>query len=307
MYRRIRNTARFLLGNLKGFSTSYPVKIDDMPSLERWVMHRLNEVIRKAGDGFENYEYHLPTYAIHSFCVNDLSAFYLDVRKDRLYAEYKHSFERCAAQSAMWEVLTALAKMLAPILSFTAEEIWQKAREIDHSLPESVFLTNFPKPIPFGGEDIEVAIWDKVVLPLRGAVSRVLEKLRADKIIGTSLEASVHVKTPSPDATNLRVSYPKLRLSDPPGTTYPLSEFLTPEELADVMIVSQFEWTDDSSKYAHLRYHHDEETGYEIAATMAQGIKCPRCWKYVVPSPDSEVPPFTDGLCPRCQHVLIIS
>ncbi|MDR1048617.1 MAG: class I tRNA ligase family protein, partial [Synergistaceae bacterium] len=286
-YRRIRNTARFLLGNLhrctpdgccdlNGFDPErHLVPREKMLPMDRWILHRLARVVERAGEGFENYEYHLPAAAIHSFCVNELSAFYLDASKDRLYVEAPDSLPRRSAQTAMWEVLHSVTRMLAPILSFTAEEIWQEMRNIDPFLPESVFLSDFPKPDTSALDEALDARWEKV-LALRGAVSRALEGLRAAKTIGTSLEARVRVaKTPqgSPLAE--------------------LASAFTPEEMADIAIVSKFEWADAGS----AGFVRDGETGFEIAADAARGVKCPRCWKY------SETPE-EDGLCPRCAEVL---
>jgi isoleucyl-tRNA synthetase len=273
-YRRIRNTARFLLGNLHGFDPKkHSVPREKMLPMDRWILSRLNRVIERAGDGFENYEYHLPTYAIHSFCVTELSSFYLDVSKDRLYVEGTDSLTRRSAQTAMWEVLSAVTRMLATILSFTSEEIWQAMRTIDPSLPESVFLSDFPKPDAKAIDESLDAQWEKV-LTLRGAVSRMLEGLRASKAIGTSLEAHVQVKK-TEDLTDI------------------LSSFSL-QEMADVAIVSKFEWVDALTLEKIIT---DEETGYEMAVAFTPGVKCPRCWKY------SETP-GEDNLCPRCAGVL---
>jgi isoleucyl-tRNA synthetase len=274
-YRRIRNTARFLLGNLHDFDPAqHAVPREKMLSMDRWVLSRLSRVVERAGEGFENYEYHLPTYAIHSFCVNELSAFYLDAGKDRLYAEAPGSLIRRGAQTAMWELISSVTRMLAPILSFTAEEIWQEMRAIDRSLPESVFLTDFPKPDKKAADEELEAQWDKVLV-LRGAVSRVLEELRAAKTIGTSLEAHVQVK--KTDA--LREE---------------LAPAFSPQEMADIAIVSKFEWVDALTLPKAVR---DEETGYEIAAAFTPGVKCPRCWKYTET-------PVENSLCPRCAKAL---
>ena len=278
-YRRIRNTARFLLGNLHGFDPEkHAVPREKMLPMDRWLLSRLARVIERAGEGFEDYEYHLPTTTIHSFCVTELSAFYLDVSKDRLYVEAADSLTRRSAQTAMWEVLSAVTRMLAPILSFTAEEIWQEMRTIDPSLPESVFLSDFPKPDASAVDEELEARWDRV-LALRGAVSRALEGLRAAKTIGTSLEARVQVKTKGEAKETEDFAE--------------LASAFTLQEMADIAIVSKFEWTDSPAVPA-VR---DEETGCGIAVSTAPGVKCPRCWKY------SETP-TEDGLCPRCASVL---
>jgi isoleucyl-tRNA synthetase len=279
-YRRVRNTARFLLGNLHGFDPKkHAVPREKMLPMDRWVLSRLAGVTARTGEGFEDYEYHLPTTTIHSFCVTELSAFYLDVSKDRLYVEPAGSLTRRSAQTAMWEVLSAVTRMLAPILSFTAEEIWQEMRTIDPTLPESVFLSDFPKPDASAVDEALEARWNKV-LALRGAVSRALEGLRAAKTIGTSLEAQVKVKTEG-------------RTPKEAEDLAELASAFTLQEMADIAIVSKFEWSDDPA----LAAVRDEETGYEIAVSAAPGVKCPRCWKYSEASSE-------DGLCPRCASVL---
>ena len=273
-YRRIRNTARFLLGNLHGFDPRKDaLPYDKLLSMDRWILDRLHRVIGKARDAFEDYEFHVPTSAIHALCVNELSAFYLDVSKDRLYVEGKDSPARRSAQTAMWEVLSALTRMLAPILSFTAEEIWQEMRTLDTSLPESVFLSDFPVVDASRLDDGLAGLWENALL-LRGAVSRMLEGLRAAKTIGTSLEAAVQVK--------------------PTSALERVVESFTQQELADLVIVSRFEWVDALTLGTPVR---DEETGLEMAAAFTTGVKCPRCWKY---SEGTD----RDGLCPRCAAVL---
>ncbi|MDR1731848.1 MAG: isoleucine--tRNA ligase [Synergistaceae bacterium] len=273
-YRRIRNTARFLLGNLHGFDPKkHSVPTDKLLPMDRWILSRLNRVIERAGEAFENYEYHLPTYAIHSFCVTELSSFYLDVSKDRLYVEAEDSLTRRSAQTAMWETLSAVTRMLAPILSFTAEEIWQEMRTIDPALPESVFLSDFPKPNKTLIDESLDTLWDRV-LSLRGAISRLLEELRAAKTIGTSLEARVQVRRTEALAE--------------------VEKAFTLDEMADIAIVSKFEWTDAPDLEKTFR---DEETSYELAAAFTSGSRCPRCWKYTET-------PVNDGLCPRCAKVL---
>lgn len=273
-YRRIRNTARFLLGNLHGFDPRKDtLPCDRMLPMDRWILDRLHHVIDKARAALEDYEYHAPTSTIHAFCVNELSAFYLDVSKDRLYVEAPNSLARRSAQTAMWEVLSALTRMLAPILSFTAEEIWQEMRGMDPSLPESVFLADFPAADKSKMDDKLDELWENALL-LRSAVSRMLEGLRADKTIGTSLEAAVQVKADK--------------------STELARKAFTPQELADICIVSRFDFVDELTLPRKVK---DGETGIEMAAGFTAGTKCPRCWKYS-DAADAE------GLCPRCAAVM---
>ncbi|MBR0074595.1 MAG: isoleucine--tRNA ligase, partial [Synergistaceae bacterium] len=272
-YRRIRNTARFLLGNLCDFKIENSLPYEKLFSMDKWILDRLHRMIERVYEAFESYEFHVPVSLIHSFCVNELSAFYLDISKDRLYVEAKDSLTRRSAQTAMWEILSCLTKMLAPVLSFTAEEIWQEMKKIDSTLPESVFLSDFPKQNKNYINDELNNLWSEAEV-LKGSVSKMLETMRAEKTIGTSLEASVQVKK-SDKLEKLEKSF-------------------TPEELADIVIVSKFEWVDELTL---PKIFNDPETGFEISGGFVTGSKCPRCWKY-------EEHPNEHGLCKRCAKVL---
>lgn len=273
-YRRIRNTARFLLGNLHDFKLGEnAVDYANLLSMDKWILDRLHRIIARSYEAFEDYEFHIPVSLIHSFCVNELSAFYLDISKDRLYVEDTNSLTRRSAQSAMWEILSCLTRMLAPLLSFTAEEIWQDMREIDSTLPESVFLSDFPTQDKSRLNDELNSLWSEAVT-LKGAISRMLETMRAEKIIGTSLEAAVQVRKSQ--------------------ALEKLAKSFTVEELADIAIVSKFEWTDD---FTLPKVFNDDDTGFELAGGFTSGTKCPRCWKY-------DDNPNEHGLCKRCAHVL---
>ncbi len=272
-YRRIRNTARFLLGNLHDFKPENSLPYSELLSMDKWILDRLHRIISRAREAFDEYEFHVPVSLIHSFCVNELSSFYLDISKDRLYVEDKSSLTRRSAQSAMWEILSCLTRMLAPLISFTAEEIWQEMRGIDATLPESVFLSDFPEQDTSRLNDELNTLWAEAVV-LKGAVSRMLETMRAEKTIGTSLEAAVQVKK----SDELKK----------------LAESFTVEELADIAIVSKFEWADTLTL---PKVFADSETGFELAGGFTTGEKCPRCWKY-------DEHPNANGLCRRCAHVL---
>jgi len=275
-YRRIRNTLRFLLGNLSDFN---PVKdavaYERMPSLDRWILSRLQRLIERVTKGYDEYAFHLPSYNMHHFCVNDLSAFYLDVSKDRLYAEPAGGLERRSCQTAMWEILQVLVKMLAPVLSFTAEEVWQEIRKLDGTLPESVFLTDWPA-CEEGIADARLdESWARI-LEVRGAMSRGLEVARNKGLIGHSLEASIGV---------LDV-----------GDYGDALQLLTGKEWETIAITSGFEFTPRHSSGESVRFE-DEETGIVLEIGKALGSKCPRCWKYSVDVDGN-------GLCPRCRKVL---
>ncbi len=173
----------------------------------------------------------------------------------------------------MWEILSCLTRMLAPLISFTAEEIWQEMRGIDSTLPESIFLSDFPEQDKSRLNDELNNLWDDAV-KFKSAISRMLETMRADKTIGTSLEAAVQVKKNDSLAK--------------------LADSFTTEELADIAIVSKFEWVENLTL---PRVFTDSETGLEIAGGFTTGSKCPRCWKYSENVNEN-------GLCERCAHVM---
>ena len=191
-YRRIRNTLRYILGNLSDFDPHKDsVPFEEMEEMDLWI-YLTSGRDKQGHQGFENFEFHVPTFTIHQLCVNELSAFYLDVNKDRLYVEASDS--NCGScQTALWNIIKELTLMLSPILSFTSEEVWQYLRQIDNSLSESVFLEDWPVlDSNLYHESLEEK-WDRI-LWLRGAVSRGLEIARNQDLIGQSLEACVNIK-----------------------------------------------------------------------------------------------------------------
>jgi isoleucyl-tRNA synthetase len=272
-YRKIRNTFRFLLGNLSDFDpSSDSVGHAQMDDMDKWILSLLNRLIDKTTAAYERYEFHMPTFLIHQFCVNELSSFFLEASKDRLYAEGKTSNTRRSCQTAMWQIVLDLSRILAPVLTFTTEETWQELRKIDKDLPESIYLSDWPEA---GKDVIDERLeknWEKVQL-IKGAVSRALEKARSENLIGHPLEAHVKVEKRGP-GENLSL--------------------YSEQEWGKFCIVSKFSITDslaDSSE-AFL----DNETGLGIIVSKAPGEKCPRCWKYT----ESQ----RNGLCLRCADVM---
>ncbi|HOG14031.1 MAG TPA: isoleucine--tRNA ligase [Synergistales bacterium] len=274
-YRRIRNTARFLLGNLKDFDPGKDlVPFAKMPELERWILSRLQTLIRKATRGYDEFEFHVPAYMIHHFCVNELSAIYLDVRKDRLYAEDRTGEARRSCQTALWAILRALTEMLAPVLSFTSEEVWQEMRSLDPSIPESVFLSHWPGVDETLIDEELDSRWERI-LEQRGALSRALEAARTNGVIGHSLDAQVEI---------LRGE----TVEDPAGLL-PEEEWATLSIVSSLRVVGSFGEVGFSWK--------DLETGMEFNIRKAPGGKCPRCWRWAPEVPER-------GVCERCQGVL---
>ncbi len=189
-YRKIRNTCRFLLGNLYDFNPEKDlIPFEKLPSFERYILHRLSETLKKIRKAYEDFEFHLVTYEIHRFCTVELSSLIIDINRDYLYCEAPDSFKRRATQTVLYYSLDTLVKVMAPILSFTAEEIWQF---LPYPKKEpSVFLADFPE-LSFEIPEEELLKWKKI-LALREEFLRVLEIARKDKkIIGSSLEAEVY-------------------------------------------------------------------------------------------------------------------
>lgn len=238
-YLKIRNTARFLLGNLAGYDPKNPLPYNELLPLDRWVLSRLNDLTQKATAAYEVYTFHAVYHALHNFCVTDLSNFYLDIIKDRLYCE--KGTPRKSAQTALYEILSGLTRLMAPILAFTAEEIFSFMQKTDDT--QSVFLTDMPvydKSLEL--PETETAFWNKII-ELRDIVNLELEKKRADKVIGKSLEAQV-----------------TLTLDD---AAY---EMLKDADMKMLLIVSNVTLKKGDS--------------VNVEVERANGEKCQRCWCY---------------------------
>ena len=265
-YLKFRNTARYCLGNLDGFNANDLVKPQEMLELDRWAVTRLNALIQRCEAAYQNYEFHVVSHAVNDFCVVELSSFYLDIIKDRLYCEETNGLPRRSAQTALWLILDTMTKIFAPILAFTCDEIWQAMPHRDGDDPRNVLLNEMNKPFAEYalGEDA-MAAWDKLV-KVRDTVNGALETARNEKKIGKSLEAKVDLTVPQELANQ---------------------KFMDADELADLLIVSQVRVS----------------TGTEIKVNVepAQGAKCERCWK-ILPSvgKDGEHP----ALCARCAGVV---
>ncbi|MEO3428325.1 isoleucine--tRNA ligase [Pelagibius sp. CAU 1746] len=268
-YRRLRNTLRYLLGNLDGFTEAERVAAEEMPELERWVLHRLAELDAQVRRNVGDFDFHALYQAVYNFCAIDLSAFYFDVRKDVLYCDRPDALRRRACRTVLDEVFSCLTAWLAPILCFTAEEAWW-ARG---SGPEaSVHLRTFPE-VPAEWLDRDLADkWAKV-REVRRVVTGALELERAAKRIGSSLQARpvVHVERPE------------------------LMAAVAAVELADVAITSDVALTgapapDDAFRLA-------EVPGVAVVAQLAEGEKCERCWKVLPEVGRVAEAPQTCGRC----------
>ena len=267
LYRRLRNTLRYLMGNLSGFDESERVEAKDMPELERWVLHRLSEldqVIREASQG---YEFHGLFNELHNFCAVDLSAFYFDIRKDALYCDAPSSLRRRAARTVLDILYDCLVKWFAPFICFTAEEAWL-ARHPD--VNGSVHLEQFPTIPAAWRDDALAAKWNKV-RDLRRVVTGALEVARAAKKIGASLQADPKVFAPA-DFVAIAKTLP----------------------MDDICITSHIEVQEGTAPAD--AYSLPDVPGVGVVVDLAAGEKCLRCWK-VLPDVGKHKRP---GVCERC-------
>ena len=277
-YLKFRNTARYCLGNLDGFDAEHLVAPEDMLELDRWAVTKLNELIRTAFDAYDNYEFHVLTHAINDFCVVELSSFYLDILKDRLYCESRNGLKRRSAQTALYLIVDAMARMFAPILPFTCDEIWQAMPHRAGDDVRNVVLNEMVQPYEAYALDAEaMARWDTLIA-LRGDVNGVLEQARADKRIGKALEA--HVALCARDEAAAKAL-----------------ETVKDMDLTALLLVSDVILTDDDPDAANVTGSGTAFPGLRIEVRNAEGVKCPRCWMHSTKA-------NADGLCPRCAAVM---
>ena len=273
-YRKIRNTCRFLLGNTYDFDGKDYSK--DLLEIDRWAMSRLQTFTAKVTSSYENFDFHEVFHNIYNFCIVDMSSFYLDVLKDRLYTFRSDSPERRAAQWVLRKILVSMTQLMAPILSFTAEEVWSHIKQTVQGAEDSVFLSQFP----VADEkylDLEIEKkWDDLFV-LRNEVNKALEIKRAEKFIGNSLEAKVMIHLPG--------RYSALSSQD--------KNFLP-----TFFIVSAVDILELSPEDA---YKSAEIEGLEIKIEKAPGLKCQRCWNW-----RESVGTFTEApdVCDRCYKVI---
>jgi isoleucyl-tRNA synthetase len=270
-YRKIRNTFRFLLGNLDDFDPGKDaVPLKDLLEIDRYILQRLKQLCTKMVGAFENYEFHVFYQAFYSFCVVDLSSFYLDILKDRLYTYPKRSVERRSGQTALHILLLNMTRLMAPILSFLAEEIWAYLPKVS-AKEASVFLSAFPDMGSFPDDDAALALkWGRII-ELRGEVSKALEICRKDKIIGHSLDAQVTLVLPQ----DLRQILAK-----------------DLDELKYIFIVSQVVVCHAPDADAKS-YSSDLLPGVQVSVQPMPGKKCERCWNYFSEIEETSV-------CARC-------
>ena len=266
-YRKMRNTARFMLGNLNDFDPNRDmVDEDQLFEIDRWALEACNTLTATMRDAYDHYDFSRAYHALYNFCVIDMSNFYMDVIKDRLYCADDHA-RRCA-QTALYRILVDFTKLLAPILCFTSQEIWSYVSKMP-GMKDYVVFEQMPEAKPEAGAEF-TAKWDRI-MAIRDDVKKVLEQARADKQIGSSLEAALTL-------------YCNEEL-------YHFLNAIPMDELADLFIVSQVSLEQGEGGVKGI------VDGLGVHADHAAGAKCLRCWKY-------ETTVGENGLCPRCAKVL---
>ncbi len=278
-YRKIRNTFRYLLGNLHDFDYKEDrVPVDEMVELDRYILYRFNVLRDKILTAYENYEFHVFYHSFSNFCIVELSAFYLDIIKDRLYTYPVKSHGRRSGQTALHILMMGMVRLMAPILSFTSEEIWSylPKKSADE---ESVHLSKFPEPENVGFDDAFVGKWEFLV-DLKGEVSKALETSRREKVIGHSLDSIVKLELPA--------KYKSI-----------VTSFA--DELKYIFIVSEVQLVDNLSAEENI-YESNSLPGVKVFSKRHPGKKCERCWHYF--EPDAQAGKANGEICLRCEDHL---
>jgi len=277
-YRRLRNTLRFLLGSLDDYRDEERVAFEDMPELERFILHRLQDIDKMIRQSSESYDFHNVFIALHNFCALELSSLYFDIRKDSLYCDKNDALTRRAARTVLYDTFSCLTAWLAPIISFTAEEAWQSRQTLDwDDEPDSVHLRQFPD-VPRGWEDPKLDQKWQRIRAIRRVVTGAIELERAGKKIGSSLQAAVKIFLTQSDAK--------------------LFENL---DVAEICITSAAELTTETIPSDAFRLDDVSNVGVEVIA--APGNKCERCWKVL---PEVGAAGQAEDLCKRCSEFMDI-
>ena len=265
VYRKIRNTARYILGNTYDYDPEKPVAYEDLQEIDKWALTRLNKLIKDCTKDYDTYSFGNCYHDVNQFCVVDMSSFYLDIIKDRLYTEKADSVARRAAQTTMYYILDALVKILTPMISFTAEEIWSAMKHTEKENVESPMLADYPVSNDEWDNKEIAEKWEKII-KVKNIVAKDLELARAEKTIGNSLDAKVTLYAEGEEYKFLKENEELIKL---------------------VLIVSGLEIQENNRKQ-------EEKLGVKVE--HATGEKCERCWMYN--------DHLEDGLCPRCKEVL---
>ena len=261
-----------MLGNLSDFSyEANAIPTDKMEEIDRFILHRLSGISERVIKAYETYDFHVVYHTIHTFCAVDLSSFYLDVLKDRLYVSHPESLKRRSSQTALYHLVNGLVRLLAPILSFTSEEIWQAFRPMTPFKETSVHLTRFDETLETFKDTTLAERWEHL-LDIRQEVSKILENARREKQIGHSLDAHITLTVDEKDAAFLK-DYES--------------------ELDDIFIVSAVTLVPSAEK----------ELSIEVRP--AGGEKCERCWHYKTDVGQDTNYPVVCGRCASVLHKLM--
>ena len=266
IFKKIRNTSRFLLGNLFDFDPAEDyVEYDELKNIDKFALHKLNQLILQVTEAFNNYEFYKYFQQLQNFAAVDLSSFYLDIVKDRLYTAGKKSLSRRACQTVLYEISQMLVRLLVPVMPHQAEDIWMSVPQAQKGGLESILLSDWPKANEkWNNHELEEEF--SKILKAREVVTRAIEPLRADKKVGSSLEVAVYIKAEDDNV---------LKSNE--------------DELCNIFITSQA-YVVDKSPEKVLNEHIEE--GYTVWVTKAEGEKCARCWKYRKLN--------SDGICAEC-------
>ena len=270
IFKKTRNTSRFLLGNLFDFDPEKDyVKYEDLTALDKFALHKLNQLIESVTEAFEHYEFYKYFQQLQNFAAVDLSSFYLDIVKDRLYTAGKKSISRRACQTVLYEILQTLVRILVPVMPHQAEDIWMSVPECQKGGLISILLSDWPAAKPqWHNEKLEEDF--AKILKAREVVTRAIEPLRAEKKVGSSLEVAVYVSVKDNEVLKANES-----------------------ELCNIFITSQAYVTDEKPSGVLNEYKEDD---YTVWVTAAEGEKCARCWKYRSLN--------SDGICADCADAI---
>lgn len=281
-YRKIRNTIRYMLGNVSDYDPArHRVALTELPELDRWALARFEELKLKVMRGYEKYEFHTIYHALNYFCGTSMSAFYLDIIKDRLYTSGTDSLKRRAAQTVLHEILDGLLRLMSPILSFTAQEAWESLHGHDNDTPleKSIFFTEFP---PVNTEDLDGGRrqhWHNLI-KIRSEITRALEQARKGKVIGHPLEAEVLLAVAGDLAGFVKKEW---------------------QTIKEICIVSELSELDAATANTLEVIESEEVAGMKIAVRPAAGEKCERCW---IRSTTVGQDPANPEICARCAQVV---
>ncbi|CAG37281.1 isoleucine--tRNA ligase [Desulfotalea psychrophila] len=279
-YRKIRNTIRYFLGNLNDFDPSKDrIAVSEMSELDRWALARFEELRAKITESYDKYEFHAINQSLNYFCGTTMSAFYLDIIKDRLYVEGTDSTIRRASQTVLYDILDGLLRLMSPVLSFTAADAWNALYSLGEkdSLEKSVFFADFPVAIDPQFDAEQEARWQRLI-KIRSELTKALELARRDKVIGHSLEAEVLVKGEGELGEFIHAEWQHLR------------------EISIVSAMSEIEGAPEESAYVS-----EEVEGLVVSVKLAPGVKCDRCWIRSTTVGDSVEHP---QLCSRCLAIV---